>query len=136
MQRGIYVIAVFLLSIISTSCNTGNTKDTGDNSNPSINFENTVHDFGTIPFEGDGRCYFNFTNDSEQPLVVNTVRTSCGCTRPQWPKEPVQPGESARIGITYNTRIEGKFHKSITVFSNAENSPTKLFVKGTVENKQ
>jgi hypothetical protein len=97
-----------------------------------MNFENTVHDFGEIPFESDGRCYFEFTNEADEPLIVNVVRTTCGCTRPEWPKEPVQPGETSKIGITYNTKIKGKFHKSITVYSNAENSPVKLFIKGNV----
>ncbi|MGC9344091.1 MAG: DUF1573 domain-containing protein [Bacteroidales bacterium] len=101
----------------------------------SIQFESTVYDFGTIPYSSDGRCYFNFTNDSDQPLIVNVVRTTCGCTRPEWPEQPVQPGEKERIGITYNTKIVGRFQKSITVYSNAENSPVKLFIKGNVESK-
>jgi len=135
MQKYNPVIIAFFISFIITSCNTGNTRDAGELTKASIYFESTIYDFGTIPYKGDGRCYFDFTNDSDQPLIVNVVRTTCGCTRPEWPEEPVQPGESSRIGISYNTKIEGKFHKSITVYSNTENSPTKLFIKGNVESK-
>jgi hypothetical protein len=115
------------------SCNAKSGKAVESNSEISMKFTKTVHDFGTIPFNSDGRCYFEFTNTSDEPLIVNTVRTTCGCTRPEWPKEPVNPGEKGNIGITYNTKISGAFQKSITVYSNAKNSPVKLFIKGTVE---
>ena len=65
--------------------------------------------------------------------MVNVVRTTCGCTRPEWPEEPVAPGEKGKIGITYNTQIPGNFQKTITVYSNADDSPTKLMIKGKVE---
>lgn len=126
--------------LIVSSLLLGSCGDLGKNKNTnqqpsSIQFENTVHDFGTIAYDSDGRCYFNFINDSDQPLIVNVVRTTCGCTRPEWPESPIQQGESGRIGITYNTKIEGRFQKSITVYSNAKNSPIKLFIKGNVEPK-
>lgn len=97
-----------------------------------ISFSSNIHNFGDIPYESDGRCYFTFFNNSKTDLIVNNVRTSCGCTRPEWPKEPVAPGESGKIGITYNTKIPGGFNKSITVYTNTENSPIKLFIKGNV----
>jgi hypothetical protein len=127
---------LFLTLILLTgSCiNEGSSKDKILEA-ASMKFENTVYDFGTIPYDSDGRCHFEFTNDSEQALIVNVVRTTCGCTRPEWPENPVKPGEKGRIGITYNTKIEGRFQKSITVYSNAENSPVKLFIKGNVEPK-
>jgi hypothetical protein len=71
-------------------------------------------------------------NHSKVPLVINTVKTSCGCTDPEWPKEPVWPGEKGIIRVTYNTSIKGAFRKSITVYSNARNSPSKLFITGEV----
>jgi hypothetical protein len=123
------------LILIAFSCiNEGSTKERNTEAS-SIKFENTVYDFGTIPYDSDGRCHFTFINDSDQPLIVNVVRTTCGCTRPEWPENPVKPGEKGRIGITYNTKIEGRFQKGITVYSNAENSPVKLFIKGNVEPK-
>jgi hypothetical protein len=128
---GLLIISILLLG----SCgNEGNGK--ADKERPSsIEFENTVYDFGSIAYNSDGRCYFNFTNNSDIPLIVNVVRSTCGCTRPEWPEKPVQPGDKERIGITYNTKIVGRFQKSITVYSNAKNSPVKLFIKGSVEPK-
>lgn len=132
-MKKIFVLLTLSTIIFAFSCNNQNTAETKEVTKPSINFESTEHDFGTIPYEGDGRCYFEFTNDSEEDLVVNKVSTTCGCTRPSWPEEPVKPGESGRIGISYNTKIEGRFQKSMTVYSNAENSPVKLFIKGNVK---
>ena len=98
-----------------------------------IKFEKMEHDFGTVLYNSDGRCHFEFTNTGKDPLTINNVRTTCGCTRPEWPKEPISSGEKGRIGITYNTKIVGSFNKAITVYSNTTVSPSKLFVKGTVE---
>jgi hypothetical protein len=125
---------LFLLALLTgISCKE---ETAGSKEKAHINFEEKVHDFGTIDYMGDGRCYFSFKNDSEKDLIINTVRTSCGCTRPEWPREPVKPGEEGRIGISYNTRLTGRFQKSITVYSNAENSPVKLTIKGIVNKEK
>ncbi len=99
----------------------------------SIEFEEKSHDYGNIEYESDGTCSFSFTNTSRVPLVINRVITSCGCTSPQWPREPIKKGNKGEIGVTYNTRITGNFRKVITVYSNAENSPHKLIIEGNVE---
>ena len=97
-----------------------------------IKFTETVYDYGNIDFGSDGKCEFTFVNTSKQPLIINNVRASCGCTSPEWPKDPLQPGEKGVISIKYNTTITGSFRKSITVYSNTEDSPINLFVKGNV----
>ena len=133
-MKRIYLSSIAsLLVLFLFSCQSRSDEAKEDSSEVIMKFTETIHNFGTIPYESDGRCYFEFTNNSNEPLVVNTVRTSCGCTRPEWPKEPVHPGEKGRIGVSYNTKISGTFQKSITVYSNAKNSPVKLFIKGTVE---
>lgn len=134
-MKRIFVLVIAITSIFAFSCNNQNAEAENEVAKPRIKFENTVHDFGSISYKGDGRCYFEFVNDSEQELIVNVVRTSCGCTRPEWPEEPIKPKEVGRIGISYNTKIEGRFQKSITVYSNAENSPVKLYIKGNVKKK-
>ena len=131
LKRQVLLITVMVIGF--SSCKNSQKTGTEENPKAAISFESTVHDFGTIPFDSDGRCYFEFTNTSDVPLVVNVVRTSCGCTRPEWPEEPVSPGGKGKIGITYNTRLPGNFQKSITVYSNAEDSPVKLMIKGKVE---
>ena len=95
-------------------------------------FEETVHDYGEIPRDGDGTCTFTFKNLGDEPIVINRVRSSCGCTVPSWPREPVEPGETGKISVRYNTALAGTFMKSIYVYSTASNSPIKLQIKGKV----
>jgi len=102
----------------------------------SIIFTSTVHDYGTIVQASDGTCEFKFTNKGKAPIVLNDVKASCGCTAPEWTRTPVAPGSVGTIKVTYNTSIVGAFAKSITVNSNAVNSPLVLIIKGTVNAKQ
>jgi len=98
-----------------------------------LKFEKTNHDYGEIAFGSDGICEFKFTNTGKDPLVLTNVKSSCGCTIPEWPKEPIGRDESASIKIRYDTHRVGSFTKSITVYSNAENSPKRIFIKGRVK---
>jgi len=98
-----------------------------------IQFEETVHDYGTIPEGGNGTYEFVFHNRGDEPLLLNNVRSSCGCTVPEWSKEPIAAGESGKIKVSYNTRITGSFSKSISVYTNADEKPIVLVVKGKVE---
>ncbi len=109
------------------------TNENGEEPMAEISFLDTTYNFGDIPFDSDGRCYFEFTNTSKKELIIYNVRSSCGCTRPEWPEEPIKPGKKSRIGISYNTKLVGNFNKNITVYSNTEDSPIKLFIKGNVE---
>jgi hypothetical protein len=97
-----------------------------------IAFTETIHDYGTIALKGDGSCEFKFTNKGNSPLILSNVAASCGCTVPSWTREPVLPGNEGSIKVTYNTAIAGNFTKSITVTSNAKNSPVILVIKGVV----
>lgn len=101
---------------------------------PEIKFEKRVHDFGKI-FEKDGRVTisFKFTNEGDAPLVVNRVQASCGCTTPDWSREPVLPGEGGFITVSYNPfGRPGNFAKSILVHHNAEDRPVNLTIRGNV----
>ncbi|MFO7939268.1 MAG: DUF1573 domain-containing protein [Bacteroidales bacterium] len=100
---------------------------------PEIFFEETEHNFGTIPYKGEGECTFTFKNTGKDPLILTNVRSSCGCTVPQWPKEPFKKRKEGTITIKYDTRIVGAFSKTIRVYSNATNSPIVLTIKGKVE---
>lgn len=99
-----------------------------------ITFSKTEHDFGKIQ-EADGRVttVFQFKNEGMEPLVLSNVRASCGCTTPKWTKEPINPGETGEITVTYNPNGRpGRFQKTITVTSNAKEATTKLYIKGEV----
>ena len=76
---------------------------------------------------------FVFKNTGKEPLILKNVRSSCGCTVPEWPKEPIKRGSKGTIKVSYNTRITGSFSKSITVYSNAEGEPVVLKIKGKVD---
>ena len=95
-------------------------------------FQTLSHDYGSIVYGADGTYKFVFTNNAKKPLVITNVKSSCGCTVPSWPKEPIQPGEKGSITVKYNTKIPGTFNKSVQVFSTAENSPVKLSIRGKV----
>ncbi|MDQ4141177.1 MAG: DUF1573 domain-containing protein [Bacteroidota bacterium] len=98
-----------------------------------IKFEKETHDFGTVA-EGVQATYeFKFKNTGNQPVVISNVQPSCGCTTPDWTKEPILPGKSGMVKAVYNSAGRpGAFHKSITVTSNASNPTQALFIKGTV----
>ena len=101
---------------------------------PVITFEKTEHDFGRI-HEEDGRVsvVFNFKNEGMAPLVLSNVRASCGCTTPTWTREPVEPGQTGSITVTYNPNGRpGRFQKTVTITSNATEATTRVFIKGEV----
>ena len=105
---------------------------------PVITFEKTEHDFGKIN-EGDGRVSvdFEFKNEGMAPLVLSNVRASCGCTTPSWTKEPVEPGQTGKITVTYNPNGRpGRFQKTVTITSNASEPTKKVYIKGEVIPKQ
>jgi len=101
----------------------------------SIVFEKMVHDYGTIVQGSDGNCEFKFVNKGKAPIILNDVKASCGCTTPEWTRTPVAPGEKGSIKVAYNTNNVGAFSKSVTVNSNAKNTPVVLVIKGVVTAK-
>lgn len=89
---------------------------------PTVVFDSTTHDFGTI-YESDGpvSCEFTFTNTGDEPLVIISANASCGCTRPEFPKKPIQPGKSEKIKVTYlPAGRPGEFNKTIRVRTSAK----------------
>lgn len=98
-------------------------------SGPEITFKDTSHDFGDIN-QGDKVEYiFTFTNTGTEPLVLTEVVTTCGCTAPQWSKEPVMPGKTGQVHITFNSAHKsGRQNKVITVLSNATNNPARVSI--------
>ncbi|MEI7489875.1 MAG: DUF1573 domain-containing protein [Bacteroidota bacterium] len=99
---------------------------------PEISFEKLVHDYGTIFQGADGACEFKFSNTGKEPLILSKPITSCGCTTSSWPQEPILPGKSDVIKVTYNTNNVGPINKTITVNSNAKSTSVRLTIKGTV----
>lgn len=104
-------------------------------SQPVMHFEKSLHDFGTIK-ETDGPVAYNFqfTNTGNAPVLIKSVEASCGCTSPEWSRQPVLPGKTGFIKATFDPKDRPSFfNKSITVSSNAKNAQIELEIKGTVE---
>lgn len=97
-----------------------------------IKFDKETHDYGTIDQGADGGAEFVFTNTGKEPLVISDAKGSCGCTVPEWPKEPLAPGQKASIKVMYDTKRVGNFQKSVTVTSNGSDAPVILTIKGVV----
>ncbi len=99
-----------------------------------ISFDLEVHDFGKIN-EADGTVTvnFGFTNTGSLPLMIKQVHASCGCTSPNWSKEPVLPGKKGFVSATYNPKNRpGPFSKTVTVVSNASTQNKVLTIRGDV----
>ena len=100
---------------------------------PKITFSKEVHDYGNIKYDGDPNCTFEFTNTGNEPLIISNAKGSCGCTVPEWPKEPIAPGAKGSIKVKYDTKRSGTINKSVTISSNAVNEPEKVIrIKGEV----
>lgn len=99
-----------------------------------IAFEKLQHNFGTFSEDlGVQIVAFNFKNDGKVPLILNNVQASCGCTTPEWTREPVAPGAKGVIKVSYDPRNRpGVFNKTIRVNSNAENPDVMLTILGEV----
>ena len=102
---------------------------------PEITFETLVHDYGQINQGENGECEFVFKNTGKADLILTNCRSSCGCTVPSWPKDPIAPGKKASIKVKYNTNRVGAINKTITVESNATNNRVILSIKGNVAAK-
>ena len=101
---------------------------------PKLAFDKTQHDFGKVS-EGDGAVSHNFTfkNTGTTPLIVQNVSSTCGCTTPEWTKQPVRAGETGFIRVSYNVKGRpGAIDKTITVHSNGSATPVSLRIIGEV----
>ncbi len=98
-----------------------------------MTFSSKVHDFGTIKEANGPVSYtFEFTNTGNEPLVIVNVNASCGCTRPEYPKEPIMPGKKGKIKVTFNPAGRpGEFSKEIKIRINGNKRPV-LRITGTV----
>jgi len=99
----------------------------------SIGFNKEKHDFGTIAFKKEAVCTFEFTNMGKSTLIISDVQTSCGCTVPEWTKEPLRSGKKGMLTIKYDAAFPGVFHKTVEVTYNGSDSPVSLEISGEVE---
>lgn len=102
-----------------------------------ISADELTFNFGTIA-EADGLASHTFVikNTGEGPLVITRITASCGCTQPEWTKEPISPGKTGNVKVTYNPKGRpGPFYKTISIFSNGKKGSYTLAIKGNVTPK-
>ena len=126
---------IVLLTGLMTGC-ADNPEQQSKQRGKEIWFDEYLHDYGEIMKDSDGTWSFTFKNLGKESIVINRVRSTCGCTVPDWPREPIEPGASGKITVVYNTSTSGTFLKSVLVYSTAANSPVKLQIKGKVRSSE
>ncbi len=106
-----------------------------------LEFEETSHDFGEV-MEGEKVTHlYKFTNTGNEPLVISNAKGSCGCTVPQWPREPIPVGESGEIKVQFDSKGKGKVggqpqSKRVTITANTDPANTFLTIKGKVNKEE
>jgi len=127
---------VFVLVLIFCSCKRKSTKENFDKFLSEVKFIETEHDFGILKEGEDATYTFEFLNMGNYPVIIKEVRSSCGCTVPNYDEKPIKPGKKGKINIKYDTKRIGKFYKTIIVYLNAINSPITLIIKGEVSSQE
>ncbi|UTW61068.1 DUF1573 domain-containing protein [bacterium SCSIO 12741] len=146
-MRKITLMGIAALSLAFTACDTSGdniSTDIVQNHNTasaepvevalaSMEFEDQLYDFGEITQGEKVQFTFTFTNTGENDLVIASANGSCGCTVPEWPKEPVRPGEKGEINVVFNSDgKEGKMHKKVYISANTQPSENVVALTGTV----
>ncbi len=146
-MKKILLAVVLLMAVSATSFAQGVDKTTKEatyimddegnlieTTSPVMEFDIESHDFGNLEEGPKAEHIFAFKNIGKEPLILSNVKASCGCTTPEWPKEPIMPGEESEIKVVYNTKNRvGPFTKSITITSNAYTPTKRIFIKGKVD---
>ena len=104
---------------------------------PTLDFKDTLHDFGLI-HEGEVTEYdFAFTNNGKSPLLITAATGSCGCTVPEYPKDPIAPGKSGVMIVKFNSQgKKGHQEKSVTIHANTLRNIHMLYIKSEVAEKK
>lgn|SRR5690625_972218 len=111
-------------------------RDVNMDSYPEMSFEEELFDFGEIVQGTHVEHLFTFTNTGDAPLVITNARSSCGCTVPEYTREPVAPGESGELLVKFDGSGRGTVSKNITLTTNTEKGNERLRIRATVNPKQ
>jgi hypothetical protein len=100
-----------------------------------INWIETEHDFGDIPYNIPVSHTYKFVNNSKKNTEIISVEASCGCTEPNWTKNQILPNDTAFVKATFKANAEGTFKKQVTIYTDRNPFPTILILKGQVIKK-
>ena len=120
------IITILFIGVMSLGLNAQDKKVA------KIEFKSKVIDYGTVEKGANGLRTFEFTNTGDAPLIISSVKSTCGCTVPKKPKGPIMPGETGEIEVKYDTNRVNPIRKTITVISNADTPTVALKIKGLV----
>ena len=132
---------MLMSAVVLTSCGgsgeeaTAQAEVTTENveSTTSIAFEEEVFDFGSITQGEKVTHTFKFKNTGDADLVIVSAKGSCGCTVPEWPKEPIAPGAEGEINVVFNSEGKnGKQHKRVSIVANTEPATSAVALKGEI----
>ena len=147
MKKSVLIVAI--LSVFAFSCCKDNAADKVNEENiataeardaesgkfPVISFEESQFDFGTIDQGTNVEHVFKFKNTGEAPLMIVNAKSSCGCTVPQYPKEPVAPGETGELLVKFNGSGQNQVSKTVTLTTNTKAGTETLTIKAFVNPK-
>jgi hypothetical protein len=133
MKKLATITCSFLLAIGVVMAQTEPQEAAVDNNGPQITFEEMEFDFGDIHQGEQVEHTFKFKNTGNSALILNNVLTTCGCTAPEWPKEPIAAGAESQIIVRFNSQGKtGRQNKVITIQSNIAGSTTRIKIMGMV----
>jgi len=140
MNKGLLSLG-FVALLAMTSCDEGATSNQGETAistenveaTTSVQFSEEAFNFGQIT-QGEKVAHsFEFTNTGDADLVIVSAKGSCGCTVPEWPKEPIAPGAVGKIDVVFNSDgKKGKQHKRVTIVANTTPATTTVALTGEV----
>ncbi|MDR1180995.1 MAG: DUF1573 domain-containing protein [Bacteroidales bacterium] len=131
-----YIIGLIFIVEGSLLCQNSQSATSQEENNKSyFSLEKKVVEFGVIEMGTTKTVQLAFTNTGKKTLVLSDVYTTCGCTTVDWPKDPFLPGKSGVIKISYNPTETGPFNKTISIYTNAQNSSEVVQINGTVVDK-
>lgn len=132
-MKKLLLLPVMALVVLSAKAQAPTTSGVERPNGPVMTFEEMEYNFGTIKQGESVTHIFKFKNEGKEPLLINTAVGSCGCTVPEWPKEPTRPNGSGEIKVTFNsTGKSGPQDKTVTITYDTDKTIV-LHMRGTVE---
>jgi hypothetical protein len=145
MKRTFFIASLVAITLASCSSATDRIKSTDDSASgteammdalPTIAFAEEFHDFGEVQEGEVVEHTFTFTNEGEGPLIISNAQGSCGCTVPDWPRQPIAPGQKGQIKVSFvSTGRAGRQDKRVTLTTNAVPQSKVLNITSTVISK-
>lgn len=133
MKHLLGILAISLMATFQLAAQAAPTEATPVNASKAVfTLESDVVDYGTIDQSSEPLRLAKFTNTGTEPLIISGAKGSCGCTVPNWPKDPIMPGESGNIEIRYDTKRVGAINKTVTVTTNDAVGKHTIRVIGTI----